>query len=96
LSDQQNGRLENKKPAVFMGRVDACGLVAHASHICFCKPPCPEWQVGVGVNPAPDDGLILPQLVGSCQTVAMPFGTVQHGGTRITLDQSNVLVPFTE
>ena len=50
--------LENKKPAVLKGRVDACGLVALASHICFCKPPCPERQVGVGVNPALDDVLL--------------------------------------
>jgi hypothetical protein len=56
---QQNGRFENKKPAVLKGRVDACGLVAPAGHICFCKPPCPEWQVGVGVNPTLDDGLIV-------------------------------------
>lgn len=53
------GVLENKKPAVLRGRVDACGLVALASHICFCKPPCPEWQVGVGVNPTLDDAKII-------------------------------------
>ncbi len=47
------GGSENKKPSAIQGKVDACGLVALASHICFfAKPPCPEWQVGAGVGPS--------------------------------------------
>ena len=37
-------------------RVDAAGLVAPWSHICFMQTTLPRGQVGVGVNPTLDDG----------------------------------------
>jgi hypothetical protein len=37
-------------------RVDAAGLVAPGSHICFMQTTLPRGQVGVGVNPTLDDG----------------------------------------